>query len=55
MKISISEVREAYEKAYGKPSGAYVLLGALSYYVPDEVLKRLTKEALEEAEKNSSK
>jgi hypothetical protein len=51
----ITRVREAFEEAYGKPSGAYVLLGALAYHVPDEVLERLLQDALKEVENSNSK
>lgn len=47
--MMVTELREAFEKAYGEQHGVYALVGALFANVSEETIERLHREALEKA------
>lgn len=52
--VNITSLGLAYDKAYG-PTGVYMLMGALSAHVPQDVLERLQRDAIEVSRVKDSK
>ena len=52
--VNITSLGLAYEEAYGS-TGVYLLMGALSAHVPQDVLERLYRDAVEASSVKDSK